>query len=130
MKNEEFCVGHTNGFEHLDRPLGGLEDEFDVGIKIRKEESDQYVVDPSTGVNWAEPRLVLYASVAHQNSAKIRKTLRYGLTRSAYGTQLNSIDEANPMLLKLALPALESDLSLLKSEKEPDSAAKIVMLCW
>jgi len=131
MKNGKFCLGHVNRFEHLETALEGLEDEFDVGIKIREEESEHYGVDPNTGVKvWDEPRLVLYASVVHKDFPNDRKTLRYALTRAAYGTQLNSIDDAIPMLLELALPALKSDLTLVKSGSQPDSATKIVMLRW
>jgi hypothetical protein len=120
-----------NGFEHFEPALGGLEDEFDVGIKIREEESDLHELDPSTGQKvWYEPRLVLYASVVSKGSPTARKTLRYGLTRTAYGTELNSIHEAVPMLLGLALPALRSDLGMLKSGREPSSATQIAMLHW
>jgi len=120
-----------NGFEHFQSALGGLEDEFDVGIKIREEESDQYEIDPYTGVKvWYEPRLVLYASVVHKNFPNDRKTMQYGLTRTAYGTQLNSIDDAIPRLLALVLPALKFDLGLTRSGNQVDSSKKIVMLRW
>jgi len=131
MKNGKFCLGHMNGFEHFETALGGLEDEFDVGIKISEEESDLYELDPSTGLRvWYEPRLVLYASVVHKDFPSDRKTLRYGLTRAAYGTQLNSIDDAIPMLLRLVLPALKSDLELMRGGEQVHSAKKIVMLRW
>jgi hypothetical protein len=131
MKNRKFCLGHVNRFEHLETALGGLEDEFDVGIKIGEEESDLYELDPSTGRRvWCEPRLVLHASVVHKDFPDDRKTVRYALTRAAYGTELSSVDDAIPMLLELALPALKSDLSLMKSGGQPDSATKIVMLRW
>lgn len=131
MKNEKFCDGHMNGFRHLDTDLRGLENEFDVGIKISEEESDQYEIDPHAGVKVCyEPRLVLYASVVHKDFPNDRKTLRYGLTRTAYGTELNSINDAIPMLLGLALPALKSDLELIRSGTKVDSAKKTVMLRW
>jgi len=131
MKNERFCDGHMNGFQHLETDLAGLEEEFDVGIMIREEESDLYELDPSTGLRvWYEPRLVLYASVVHKNFPNDRKTLRYGLTRAAYGTQLKSIGDAIPTLLGLVLPALKCDLNLTKSGNQVDSAKKIVMLRW
>lgn len=120
-----------NGFEHFESALGGLEEEFDVGIKVREEESDPYEIDPYTGVKvWYEPRLVLYASVIHKNFPNDGKTLQYGLTRAAYGTQLNSIDDAIPMLLAHVLPALKSDLGLIRSGNQVDSAKRIVMLRW
>ena len=131
MKNLKFCDGHTNGFRHLETDLGGLEEEFDVGIKIEEEESHLYEQDPATGLKaWYEPRLVLYASVVHKNFPNDRHTLRYGLTRTAYGTELKSIDEAKPLLVKLALPLLERDLKKMEAGGEPESATKVLMLSW
>ncbi len=128
MKNEEHCAGHINGFQHLKETLGGLETEFDIGVKISEELSDPSCFKPTPGGRaFAEDRLVLYGSIAQKGSLQSRKVLRYGLTRAAYFPDLNS---GCRMIVDLALPALENDLKLLKSGGEPESIRRIVMLRW
>jgi hypothetical protein len=122
MRTEDFVAGHLRKSLH---PC-----EFDIDICISEEKSDKYFVDATTGVNVeAEPVLVV-ACVVHKESSNVPKTLRYGLTRTAYGTELKSIDEAKPMLAKLALPLLENDLKNMEAGGGPESATKVLMLNW
>lgn len=129
MEPARFCIGHQNGLVYLSECLGGLETEYDFGAKFVEKSPASVGVDPNSGVPlYPEPVLIFYASVAHRDSAHDRQTLTYGLTRSEYGTQLRSLDDAIPILLKRVLPILESDLRLLKDGKEPRSLMEVRML--
>jgi hypothetical protein len=131
MKNGQVHSCNKNGSKHLENSLHGLENEFDVEVSFKPEESDWCEPDPVTGVpKRAEPRIVLQFFVVNKNSPGDHKVLRYGLTRAAYGTELKNAAEAYPMSLKLALPVLESDLKVVLDGMEPDALTKVVMLNW
>lgn len=130
MNDKVTCLDHTNGFEHFVGQLGGLEEEFDLGIKFEERDPDEYSIDQTTGVKvWPEPVLSLYVSVK-QVPAFHRSpvTLHYGLTRSRFSGGPTSNEADRQRLLELAIPLLISDLRLLKSGEKPTSLTKTKMV--
>ncbi|MGD0651996.1 MAG: hypothetical protein ABSA97_12810 [Verrucomicrobiia bacterium] len=73
MSEQLTCLGHENGFQHLDVKLGGP--EHDLGFKFEEKES----------AGLAEPVLTLYVSVKDPRRKDSHPTtLHYGLTRSEF----------------------------------------------
>lgn len=113
-----FCADHINDFRHLTLDLGGLEQDYDLGFKFKKEESEESRVDPNTrfisrGTGtpdavraWAEPLLVLYVSVVRRDLSKSVPTPRYGLTRSKFSLgAITPRPDDKEQLLRMADPA-------------------------
>jgi len=130
MNEKPICMGHMNGFEHFAGQLSGLDEQFDLGIKFEERESDEYSIDPITGVKvWPEPFLALYVSVKQVDLGDLPPlTLHYGLTRSKFSAGLTSNQMDRHRLLDLALPELRSDLNLLDHGEEPFSLSKTRLL--
>lgn len=86
---EPECFGHHNGFVHLDVDLGGLEKDFDLGVKFETRESADSTISPQTGIQtWSEPLLALYVSFDSLAPGPRRHgTLRYALGRSRWSDQ-------------------------------------------
>lgn len=129
MSKNNFCLGHLNGFEHLDSSIANVSQDYDLGIKFQEEESDNFITDKHTGAKiWAEPLLILYISTAHQNHPKDRRTLRYGLSRSKFMSGLNSSKADEETLLNLALPRIKTDIDILRSGGIPNALNETQML--
>ena len=123
MKDQSFCNGHFNGFEHLS--VEGFEGRFDIGVKFQKEDPPKPSVDPITRIKaWAAPVLVLYVSVEDKESAGERKTLRYGLDCAKWASPLTP----NLGDRKLLIERMKPDLEVLTHGGQPDSLIRIVMV--
>lgn len=121
MGDELHCMGHLNRFEHLSVPNGEIERQFDVGYKFEVRESDEYSVDPRTGVKaWAEPFLALYLSFTRWKAPHGQYPLRYGLTRSRWQTPGQPSDEDRQELLGLAITRIPEDLVHAQSPETSD----------
>lgn len=130
MKREKFCIGHANGFRHLDEPLGGMEDEFDIGFNFKFDESpDEFVFHPSSLTKaYAEPRLILYISAVHRSQTSARQTLSYGLRRSEFSAGLEPTEQDERELRRRAMRTIELDLEAMKNRQAPKSLKELVML--
>jgi hypothetical protein len=117
MSEQLTCLGHENGFQHLDVKLGGP--EHDLGFKFEEKES----------AGLAEPVLTLYVSVKDPRRKDSHPTtLHYGLTRSEFANRLSASEQDRNELLKRAMPRLKADLESLRKGTKPRSLGRIVML--
>jgi hypothetical protein len=130
MNEKKVCLGHENGFQHLEVKPAGQENEYDLGFKLEEKESDSYSIDSITGIKvWAEPELVLYISVKDLRRGNPNSlTLHYALTRSEFANKLSAGDADRDELLKRAMPRLRADLKSLRDGANPLSLDRIVML--
>lgn len=129
MKKDK-CRNHVNGFKHFDVELGGIEKEFDLGFKFDTLESDNFHINPKTGVkSYAEPYIILCISFAPVASLlRDPKTLCYGLTRMKWekATEASPGDKAH--LLEKAKLQIKEDLKMVQEGENPDSLLRTVML--
>lgn len=120
------CFGHQNNFAHLDIDLRGPEQGFDLGFKFEQRESDEFAIDPQTGIKaWAEPFLALYVSYAASGPEPgPHGTLHYGLARSRWSDQTGSSSVEQERLLADAKPFLAEDLRALKGGGTPETTTQ------
>jgi hypothetical protein len=122
-------VGHVNGFEHLSAGVGDLEAEWDLGFKFLERESDDFRIDPATGVKaWGEPFLALYVSVCRKDSGLVYSSFQYGLTRSKFSSGLSATQADRDRLLEVARPHIEAHMRKLMNGDKPASFDRFQML--
>ncbi len=116
---------HLNGFIELRGSYGGLERHFDLGYKFEERESDEFRINPNTGVKaFAEPLLALDVSAARRGSVQVPVTLQYAKTRSSFSRGLHATNEDRDQLLKAAAPRIAADLQILLDAGNPDSVRR------
>ena len=123
------CAGHTNGFEHLD--VEGIPPDVDCGRKLEStpRESDDYVIDPATGVKaWAEPYLPCYVSVKELAAPRRNWSLSYGLTRSRWRTQTQVGTCDAEELARLVAEVLAADVVALLHGEDPEASHRVKLL--
>ena len=124
---------HSKEFQSLDRPFDGLEKEFELRFKFEEKESDDFFIDPNTGVKaYAQPFLALYVSTRPESSSSaaqtLPQTLHYARPRSSLSGGLHANESDQERLLEDASPFITADLRTLLDGKNPRSLQKFVVI--
>jgi hypothetical protein len=115
MSEQQTCLGHENGFRHLE----GFGDQHDLGFKYEEVESEAL----------AEPTLALYISMKDLRFGNSRPiTLHYGLTRSEFANKHSACDADRKELLRRALRRLNADLQLLQGGMKPPCIDRVAIV--
>ncbi len=112
MQNHNEGDEHAVNFRHYDTDLGGLEQQFHLGIKICEEEREKETV------------LVAYISVHHEKMMPKPESLRYGSIRTKMYTLQSDFD----FLENGFRPRLQRDLELILSGGRPKTFEEIEMV--
>ena len=117
------CIGHENGFEHIDLDLDGIEEGFDFGLK--------FIEDPTfaDADDTSEPHLSMYISVYHPEYFPYRdKSLQYSLVRSKWvnSPRCTEIDKKN--LFRLSITLIRKEIESIIKGNYSDSLGKNVFV--
>ena len=107
------CFGHKNQFVHLDLDLGGMEREFDLGVKFELQETRQ-------------PYWVLFVSYTSIGPGPVlRGTLRFAIAHSDWAAEEHFVSAEEQALIKRATEHVAGCLRAIKGGGPPRACNEI-----
>ncbi len=107
------CFGHMNGFVHLDLDLGGIEREFDLGVKFELQETRQ-------------PYWVLFVSYTSIRPGPVlRGTLRFAMPHSDWTSEEHLVSAEQQALVERATEHVADCLRAIKGGATPRACNEV-----